>query len=120
MFLNLSNHPSTLWSAEQLSAAAQYGEIQDLPFPAIDPAADETIIDELVDQYFDEIIEISKGKNLTVHLMGEMTFTFALVRRLQGAGIACVASTSVRSSIEVAQGKKQIEFQFVRFRNYVS
>ena len=36
-FINLSNHPSAAWGADQLAAAAQYGTIVDVPFPNIDP-----------------------------------------------------------------------------------
>lgn len=41
MFINFTNHPSAQWSAEQKAAAQAYGEVIDLAFPAIDPAADE-------------------------------------------------------------------------------
>lgn len=41
MFINFSNHPHALWSAEQQAAAQRYGTVVDLAFPAIDPAADE-------------------------------------------------------------------------------
>ena len=39
MFINFTNHPSAQWSAEQKAAAQAYGEVIDLAFPAIDPAA---------------------------------------------------------------------------------
>ena len=44
MFINFSNHPHALWSAEQQAAAQRYGTVADLAFPAIDPAADEAKI----------------------------------------------------------------------------
>ena len=37
MFINHTNHPSQYWSDEQLTAAHQYGEVVDIPFPLIDP-----------------------------------------------------------------------------------
>ena len=35
IFVNHTNHPSARWSAEQISAAQVYGEILDMPFPAV-------------------------------------------------------------------------------------
>ena len=37
MFINLSNHPFATWSPSQLSAAREYGELQEIAFPNIDP-----------------------------------------------------------------------------------
>ena len=38
MFINLTNHPSSEWSEEQLNAARQYSDhIMDLKFPNIEP-----------------------------------------------------------------------------------
>lgn len=45
MFINFSNHPYALWSAEQQAAAQRYGTVVDLAFPAIDPAADEAALE---------------------------------------------------------------------------
>ena len=116
--INLSNHPSTFWDENQLKAAAEYGEIVDLSFPAVDADADETYIEMLVDDYFETIKEMTKGNIFTVHLMGEMTFTLALVKKLQQIGIDCIASTSERISTEMESGQKQVIFNFVRFRKY--
>lgn len=51
MFINFTNHPSAQWSAEQKAAAQAYGEVIDLAFPAIDPAADEAALDSLASAY---------------------------------------------------------------------
>lgn len=41
MLLNLSNHPAAKWSAAQIQAAQkEFGDLHDLPFPAIAPDAD--------------------------------------------------------------------------------
>lgn len=50
--------------------------------------------------------------------MGEMTFTYALVKRLKEAGIRCVASTTKRICTENADGSRTSQFNFVRFRDY--
>ena len=120
MFLNLSNHPSAKWSAEQTEAAKQlYGEIVDLPFPVVDSAGDEAYIAALADEYCSKVIEYAKVQPVTVHLMGEMTFTFALLQRLQAQEITCVASTTERETME-ENGVKTSIFKFVKFRKYNS
>jgi len=121
MLINLSNHPSSIWSSEQISEAySRFGNIVDLTFPAIDPFGDETYIDSLVDEYLTRIDGIFGGISLydcTVHLMGEMNFTYALVNALKNKGIRCVASTTVRNTTN-SLGLKVSEFSFVRFREY--
>lgn len=120
MLLNLSNHPSTSWPAAQCRAALdQYGEIRDLSFPQIPPAADTDGVRQIVEEYEGRIRKLAaEAPGLTVHLMGELTFTHLLVNRLQEAGISCVASTSERIVIKEAGGKKVSQFNFIRFRNY--
>ena len=120
MLINLTNHPSSRWDKAQLQAAAEYGECVDIPFPAIDPEGDEEYIDRLTDVYLQKIMEIAKSEQseITVHLMGEMTFTFSLIEKLQNEGITCISSTSVRQSKDLGNGQKEITFNFVRFRKY--
>lgn len=121
MLINLSNHPYALWSEEQKIAATFYGETVDLSFPAVDPSGDEAYIAELANSYFEKIIVISKSNDfsdLTVHLMGEMTFVYNLLALLQEAGIRSVASTTDRQNKDLGNGQKESQFQFVRFRKY--
>lgn len=114
--LNLSNHPSERWSEEQKGVAIeQYQSITDLPFPLIDPSMSNEALSELVDQYYDQVLATQPT---AVHLMGEMTFTHALVQKLKAAGIPCVASTSERSVTERPDGEKVVRFRFVQFRAY--
>lgn len=123
MLLNLSNHPSTLWCDKQIQAAMQFGKCVDLPFPKILSDGDEVYIADLVEEYYQKIMEISRDidvHNLTVHLMGEMTFTYALVNRLTSEGIRCIASTTERNVVEYSNGQKESQFQFVRFREYLN
>lgn len=120
MLLNLTNHPSSLWDEAQLQAAAVYGECVDMPFPAIDAEGDEEHINQLTDEYLQKITQIADNEEteITVHLMGEMTFTVSLVEKLKNAGISCISSTSVRQSKDLGNGQKEITFKFVRFRKY--
>jgi len=119
MLLNLSNHPSVLWDEPQHAAAAHYGEIVDMPFPAIDAAADEAEIEKSVEAFFEKIKQNYDSQSTTVHIMGELTFCFALIARLQAVGFMCIASTSERNVIELDNRHKQVNFKFVRFRKYV-
>ena len=116
--INFSNHPSQLWSKDQSEAAAAYGKIIDMPFPAINPDADETDIQKLAEEYVKQILELEEHNNITVHIMGEMTFTYMVVTQLKAMGIECIASTTTRDTEYSAEGKKISDFQFVRFRKY--
>lgn len=115
MLLNLTNHPCKLWSEKQYNHALElYKEVIDLPFPQISPALDSSALDVLVEEYEQKVRQTSP---LVVHIMGEMTFTFRLVNRLQAIGISCVASTTERNIIE-SNGIKTSIFEFVQFRVY--
>lgn len=118
MFINLSNHPSSDWSEEQLEAARQYGDVVDMPFPAVSAMADESDIAALVKEYANDIIPRYNARQDVFHVMGEMCFSFALIRLLQQAGFVCVASTSERIVREEEPGHKEVFFNFVRFRQY--
>jgi len=120
MFINISNHPSSKWEEKQISIAKEYGAILDIPFPQIDPAATSEQVKDLAMSYFDEIQNIVKSDSspIVVHIMGEMTFVFALVQMLQKQDIECVASTSERLVTEEQNGRKVVQFNFVQFRAY--
>ena len=118
MLINLSNHPSTDWSPEQLQQASQYGPVVDLPFPEVEAQEDETYIAGLAQEYTDKIINIAKHKPATVHTMGEMTLTFAMVKRSQAAGYTCIASSAQRVVQELPNHKFLKTFRFIRFRQY--
>lgn len=117
MFINLTNHPSENWSKEQLNAARQYGEIVDLSFPIIEPTFTKEDIMFLVRESAEVIMGFKDGDTV-VHVMGEMTFTYNLVKALKEKGITCLASTTERNTIMAPDGKKISEFKFVQFREY--
>ena len=121
MLINCSNHPVSSWGEKQKNAAAQYGGITDLTFPVIDPEAETDAVALLAEQYEVKIRRLLAMKNngaFAVHLMGELTFCFALVAKLQKAGIPCIASTTQRETIDNAQGTKIVKFRFIQFREY--
>ena len=119
VFINLSNHPSIKWSPEQCSAAIEYGEIIDIPFPQIAPSAGSEEIDRLVSEYYEKITRVNCS---AVMLQGEYVFTFRLTELLKSRGIKVLSSCSERRSVEYTDenGKTQTrsEFEFAGFREY--
>ena len=124
MLINLSNHPSERWDEVQKSLAeSAYGAILDMPFPSVDPEADERAVTALAKDYFGRVTAVfdecaNEPKPNAVHVQGEYTFVFALVSMLLGSGIRCVASTSRRRVEHEKDGRKVSVFEFVRFREY--
>ncbi len=118
IFINFSNHPYSLWESKQREAAAVYGTCQDIPFPQVDPLADEEAIHKIAEKSVAEIYEQAQGKLATVHVMGEMSLAFAIVTSLKKLGLPCVASTTYRIVGENVDGSKQVIFCFERFRSY--
>jgi len=115
MLINLSNHPYDKWPEDQKSAAIElYHNVTDIPFPNIDPWLTTSEVDELTEQYLDLI---SAYDDVTVHIMGELVFTFLMVDRLREVGIPCIASTTERL-VEVEGETKRVTFQFCQFRPY--
>ena len=120
MLLNFTNHPSNIWSEKQKRTAIQlFGKVVDMPFPHIDESADESYISKLADEYLQKILLIAERENVVVHLMGEQTFAYSLVKRLKNRNINCVASTTKRIvNMDSSGQKKEVIFQFERFRYY--
>lgn len=119
MFINISNHPYTTWDEKQRAAAQVYGECVDMPFPSIDPKANENDIERLAEDYAGQIMRMATADELTVHIMGEFTFSYALIKKLQQAGVRCVASCTMRDVTYANDGTKQVKFHFTRFREYM-
>ena len=125
IFINLSNHPSSTWKGKQLlEATKNNAKLIDIKFPNIDPEASTTVIDILVNKYINEILSYinndTRLEDVIVHIMGEMTFTYRMVEKLQNYyGIKCVASTTKRIVEENEENdKKTSRFEFIQFRNY--
>ena len=119
MLINITNHPSDKWAPKQIAEAKQlFDSITDIPFPIIDPTDDEQQISTLADHYLHLVLAFSNKEHITVHIMGEMTFTYALINRLHNHGIPCIASTTQRIVKELSNGERIAQFNFVRFRHY--
>lgn len=118
MLVNFSNHPSRYWDNKQREASCCYGDIIDFPFPAVAPNSSYGQLQELVQEWVQKILDLGDMHAITVHIMGEMTFTFMVVTRLKELGIKCIASTTERKTTYNPDGTKVSEFQFVKFREY--
>lgn len=118
MFWNITNHPISGWEPNQLAAAKELShELRDLPFPCVSPELTSSQVQELATSTVHHILILAKRDDVA-HVMGELTLTFAIVRRLQDAGIKCVASTTARDVVQQADGSKISHFRFVAFREY--
>lgn len=122
-FINLSNHPSALWSAEQLEAAG--GEVHDCAHPNIPPGIDEDMLSEFTVSWFRHSlipllkVGLDRQELITVHLMGETgfgTLVFLLLRENFGGQIKVVHSTTHRDMVVNPDGTKTSKFRFCRFR----
>lgn len=120
MLINFTNHPSANWSDKQITAAKEYGEVFDIPFPKVEPHSDEDYIEKLAD---DCVTQILAYKPTAVLCQGEMTLAFAVAEILiTEYDMIVIAACSERIVTETigATGKtiKNAEFRFVRFREY--
>ena len=128
IFLNVSNHPSAIWSARQRENAETYGQILDIPFPGVNPHADENEIRDMAEQLFADIIGVymesvgETDKDEILRNGGEFTLTFALIERLKEIHATVVAACSQRvvheEQMERGKSRKVVEFEFVCFRKY--
>lgn len=118
MFINLTNHPSAHWGEEQISAASQYGEIVDWPFPTVQPSASQDDILRFAEDVYSDVIDVYGNKIAAAHIMGEFTLCYALVQLFKASGITCLASTTDRVTTVNPDGSKTSMFKFVQFREY--
>ena len=123
MLLNFSNHPLTKWDETQRAAAErQFGNIVDIKFPIIEPTATLDEVKDIADEYARKcqsmLAEAEGNKPHAIHLMGEFTFTYQFVKKLEALNVSCVASTTGRIVTENPDGSKTTIFKFVQFRRY--
>ncbi len=119
MFINLSNHPSAGWDTKQLDAASPYGEIVDIPFPAIPPDWDAEKVQALAYSYYWKCVKKigTEVGGSAIHLAGELVFCSILSQMLIHEGYVCLSSTTLRKS-DMKGATKVSTFEFIRFRNY--
>ena len=120
-FVNYSNHISTSWTAAQLEAAHEYGDIIDIPFAQVPPTASKADVNALAEEAVEEIMNAEPSVAM---VQGEMTLVYNVVRRLEAKGIKCVAACTRRRTDEEIQQlaaaglTKEGMFEFMGFREY--
>ncbi len=129
-FWNLSNHAlGDSWTAEQVAEAVAWGgggpnRLVDVHFPQVDPAADSEAVEALADHTLAGLLAAGAQSGEGIMLMGEFTLVYALVRRLQAAGLTPVVATSAREARATVQPDGSVlqehRFRFVRFRAYAA
>lgn len=119
MLVNLTNHPSHLWSPEQREAASTFGKIVDIPFPNVPPSMDEAGVMQMA---LSIVSSIEAQQPTAVLCQGEMTLTYRIVSLLKERGIQALAACSERCVTETVDEHgvttKVAEFHFCRFRAY--
>ena len=118
-FINVSNHPSNRWSAEQREAAPG-DDILDIDFPVIPPELTSEEIDNACCVVIRKIMDLlEEGHEVaSVHVAGEYTATHFLVNYLHmEMGFSVVAAATERS-VEEVEGKTVRAFKFVQWREY--
>lgn len=119
VFINHSNHPVARWSVEQKAAAQAYGDVVDLPFPAIPANASEDDVTAMVAQSLERILSL---KPTAVMCQGEFTYSYLLIHQLLMHGITVLAACSERVVSEYTDehgaSQKRASFTFCRFRQF--
>jgi hypothetical protein len=124
MFVNLSNHPLSIWTGPQLDAARALGHGEPLDFPGGFPTVPAHLKHDEVQQLADTIIaRVIAAKARAAAVFGEPTLTFALVSRLEALGLPCYAPTTDRTATERRDGDivvKSATFEFVQWRRFAA
>ena len=114
MIVNFTNHPSEVWGEKQTYEARKFGEIIDIPFPEVDPYADENMIEKLSEEYLQKIMALKPSHVLC---QGEFTLVYSIVNKLRDKNIPVVAACS-RRNVVYSGAEKKVKFEFVQFREY--
>lgn len=115
-FINFTNHPSQYWGEKQREEALQYGEIFDVPFPAVDPWGNEEYISRLAEDCVERILQLHPS---AVLCQGEFCLAYQVIYRLKEKGLPVLAACSERMVKETGQ-TKEVTFAFTCFREYQS
>ena len=125
MFINYSNHPSAGWMDDQKNAASiEYGSIVDVPFPAVPVGYTSDDIRQLAEAEVKGILDVlqeSTDSRNAVMCQGEFTLSYAVISRLQAAGIRVVSAVSERKTVEKIENGTSVKtsvFRFAGFREY--
>jgi hypothetical protein len=129
MFYNVSNHPSASWSDEQRTAATELaGEIIDISFPHVSPAAGPSSVSDLAVSIVANRLRHCvpydglKRTGDIIFVAGESTLTHAIVTLCKRYQQRCVSATTERAVVETINEDGSVEkkstFRFVRWREF--
>lgn len=117
MFINVTNYPSVDWEKHQLDEAVSYGEVKDLRFPEINSGWSSSDVIAKAQAFAERIVKIiweSDDVKNGVLVMGEPSFSYALIQELQYRNIKVLCATY---DIELYEDEEMIQ-RFVKFREY--
>lgn len=120
MLINISNHPITTWSNEQIAMAKSlWGDVCDVALPNISPHLDGAEVLQKAETDVEKYSSIIRGydNNSAFHIMGESVYCFHIIRLLKERGNTVVASTTERD-VSYNGEEKVSHFNFVKFREY--
>ena len=86
MFINLTNYPSVDWEKHQMDEALSYGEVKDLRFPEINSGWSSSEVIAKAQAFAERIAKMiweSDDVKNGVLVMGEPSFSYALIQELQ-------------------------------------
>jgi len=113
LFANISSHRNSEWQKSQINAAKEIvgpdGRIIDMPFPRIDPSANEAEVEQMAKDMASAIGPTIKA----AMVQGEYALTIYLIRELEKFNIACYVAALERGYTKY---KGQEQRRFVRFR----
>ncbi len=119
MLINLSNHPLSTWSDKQLkSAKLQFKKVIDYAFPYVEPESNLEEVKSLAQNIVENIIKKYGSENIVIHIMGEHSLVYQLIKCFEQHKIICILSTTHRRVEKLSDGSKKVYFDFVRFRSY--
>ena len=121
MLINLTNHPHEKWGVKQKEIAlSQFGSVENLSFPEIDPLINIEVVSSIADQYLSICITklaATNDQSNAVHISGEPCFLFQFVSKAKANKLPCICSTTRRIVTNDNNIKTSI-FQFEQFRSY--
>lgn len=142
-FYNISNHSSQKWGENQIKAAQslsatkgkqhradfdpdegqQYwyevipGTIIDVPFPNVPPKASGKELLALAEKTLPLQVYLQDSAAM---VQGEFALSKIIIDYLQGCGCRVYAACTERNTVELPDGRKEVQFSFVQFREYSS
>lgn len=114
-FINFTNHSSDKWGSRQREEAEKYGEIIDIPFPAVSAQAKEKEIQDMAEKYIERIVWYDPA---AVLCQGEFCLAYQVILGLRKRGIVVLAACSERYVEEIGD-KREVRFIFEQFRAYL-